>query len=256
MVAVIPMLKNILRRLKSEADFVIEQGEDYTKWNSGKIEQWGAGTFAASSGRATMQVYFPIEFPDTDYRFTATLNCNAVNTVRCIAECDGGANVKRTTKQTTVSCVKEGASYNIGFNWYAVRGGVIHYLMRSLGGGCHAISKGIYKKYAYAAEELKIHKIKQRVEAAWKHYRNLVLLAWQLHRDGSVRLLRGRSGRAKHSCVSTSCKWRNDAFSRLVQRCDICPDVENVCKGIEAATGIYGRTTDLRPIGIWGWSYA
>ena len=256
MVAVIPMLKNILRRLKSEADFVIEQGEDYTKWNSGKIEQWGAGTFTASSGRATTPVYFPIEFPDTDYGFTATLNRNAVNTVRCIAECDAGANVKRTTKQTTVSCVKEGASYEIGFSWYAVRGGVIHYLIRSLGGGCHVISKGIRKKYSHATEELKIHKIKQRMEAAWQHYRNTVLFAWQLYRACSIRLLRRRSGRAKHSRVGYTVKWRNDAFSRLVQQRNIRPDVENVCACIDAAAGIYRRITDLRSVRNWGWSYA
>lgn len=46
------------------ADYVVEQGTNYRKWNSGVMEQWGIEASASASAHA---VYFPKAFISTDY---------------------------------------------------------------------------------------------------------------------------------------------------------------------------------------------
>lgn len=129
------LLRKAFTKLGLLADYVTEQGEGYTKWNSGKMEQWGNVTVSASSGVASRTISFPKEFIDTSYRFLLTGNTNA-NVSDYIGECDGAANKKRTTKTTIVTVKKTGAAYGIGIDWYAVGywktptwGGVIHNLL-------------------------------------------------------------------------------------------------------------------------------
>ena len=124
------LLKKALYRLGLITDFIVDGGGDdvngyWVKFHSGKIVQWGEGGFAASSGRTTASVNFPVDFPDTNYYFFGQLKQNAVATVHCISESDGNANVNRTTGSTVVSCVKDGASYYIGFSWFAIWGGAL-----------------------------------------------------------------------------------------------------------------------------------
>ena len=129
------LLRKAFTKLGLLADYVTEQGEGYTKWNSGKMEQWGNVTVSASSGVASRTISFPKEFINTSYRFLLTGNTNA-NVSDYIGECDSAANKKRTTKTTIVTVKKTGGAYVIGIDWYAIGywktptwGGVIRNLL-------------------------------------------------------------------------------------------------------------------------------
>lgn len=55
---------NALNNFKDDvADYVVEQGTNYTKWNSGKLEQWGLGSITTSNNTIT----FPMSFYDNNY---------------------------------------------------------------------------------------------------------------------------------------------------------------------------------------------
>lgn len=138
------LLKKAFTKIGLLADYVTEQGDGYTKWNSGKMEQWGAVTVSASSGTASRTISFPKEFINTSYRFLLTGNTNA-NVSDYIGECDSAANKKRTTKTTIVTVKKTGGAHGIGIDWYAIgywktpTWGVIQSLLQYLGGGNYAI---------------------------------------------------------------------------------------------------------------------
>lgn len=51
------------------ADYVVEQDTNYTKWNSGKLEQWG---LEASASNANHTVNFPVSFASTAYVIIGT----------------------------------------------------------------------------------------------------------------------------------------------------------------------------------------
>ena len=103
-------------------DYVIEQYQNgafgYTKWNSGKLEQWGRNGVQSGSDTSTITVTFPSAFIDINYSFIATGGNNidapiAENIYTSLAP-------NRTTTTTTVSVYKSGLPYWIGISWYAV----------------------------------------------------------------------------------------------------------------------------------------
>lgn len=123
MLSVLKCLRDVANYVKGVADYPVEVklGVDgYTKWKSGKLEQWGSVAFSASSGVATSEITFPTAFSDTEYNVILTGNRNFTSAVTGLFESDGNANVKRTTTTTVVRVVKSGASYNMTANYQAV----------------------------------------------------------------------------------------------------------------------------------------
>lgn len=58
--------EQIDNNFKGIKDYVIEQGENYTKWASGKLEQWAHGsTVLENDGHADVAIELPIEFIGT-----------------------------------------------------------------------------------------------------------------------------------------------------------------------------------------------
>jgi len=105
-------------------DYVIEQslGENgYTKWNSGKLEQWGHSYIPAQLGNGSTTINFTIPFVDTRYKVLITGTDNF--TGYCLAEnYYTSANRVCTTTSTVVSVVKRDVNekYNVWFSWYAI----------------------------------------------------------------------------------------------------------------------------------------
>lgn len=103
-------------------DYVIEQYQDgafgYTKWKSGKLEQWGRNGVQSGSGSSTIQATFPSAFIDTNYSFIATgkNNINAPIAENIYTSLSPG----RTTTTTVVSVYKSELPYWIEISWYAV----------------------------------------------------------------------------------------------------------------------------------------
>ena len=116
--------KSIADRFASEADYIVEQvissggSSGYTKWNSGKLEQWGNFTFSASNGAVISTITFPTAFINTSFNFTMTGNRN-LGTGCYLWEGNSGANVVRTTQSTVVRIVKTGQNYAMGINYKA-----------------------------------------------------------------------------------------------------------------------------------------
>ena len=123
MLSVLKCLRDVANYVKGVADYPVEVklGMDgYTKWKSGKLEQWGVVTFSASLGVATTHIKFPTAFSDTEYNVVLTGNRNFTSAVTGLFESDGDANVKRTTTTTVVRIVKSGAAYDMEANYQAV----------------------------------------------------------------------------------------------------------------------------------------
>lgn len=116
-------LRDIANWVKGVADYPVEVklGVDgYTKWKSGKLEQWGSVAFSAASGVVVSKITFPAAFDNTEYNVVLTGNRNFTSAVTGLFESDGGANVKRTTTTTVVRIVKSGAAYNMTANYRAI----------------------------------------------------------------------------------------------------------------------------------------
>ena len=125
MLSVLKCLRDVANYVKGVADYPVksvinDNGSGYTKWNSGKLEQWGSVAFSAASGTVVSKITFPIAFSDTKYNVTLTGNRNFTAAVTGLFESNGGANVERTTTTTVVRVVKSGASYNMTANYQAV----------------------------------------------------------------------------------------------------------------------------------------
>ena len=125
MLSVLKCLRDVANYVKGVADYPVEtvvnaDGFGYTKWKSGKLEQWGSVAFSASSGTATSQITFPAAFSNTEYNVVLTGNRNFTSAVTGLFESDGDANVKRTTTTTVVRIVKSGAAYIMEANYRAI----------------------------------------------------------------------------------------------------------------------------------------
>lgn len=121
-------VKSITTRLNDEADYVVEQSIDstgksgYTKWNSGKIEQWGEISFSASSGIVTSTLTFPTAFLNTNYNVQLTGNRNYGYSASywSISEGNTSGNLVRTTTTTLVKVSKNASAYSITACWRAI----------------------------------------------------------------------------------------------------------------------------------------
>lgn len=119
-------LTQVANWIKGVNDFVIEQQitnngtTGYTKWNSGKLEQWGVGNFTASSGEASTTVTFPTKFANTNYNFICSGNRNFLAAVTGLYECDSDGNVRRTVSSTMVVVKKSGAAYVMAFDYMVI----------------------------------------------------------------------------------------------------------------------------------------
>ncbi len=106
-------------------DYIVEQsitsnGRDgYTKWASGKLEQWGMVTFSASAGTASTVVTFPTAFLNTSYNFVMTGGRNVSSSCYLI-EGDTGANLSRTTTTTKVRVEKTSKAYEMTAYYRAI----------------------------------------------------------------------------------------------------------------------------------------
>lgn len=125
MLSVLKCLRDIANYVKGVADYPVEtatkaDGSGYTKWKSGKLEQWGSVAFSAASGAVVSKITFPTAFSNIEYNVVLTGNRNFTSAVTGLFESDGGANVKRTTTTTVVRIVKSGAAYNMTANYMAI----------------------------------------------------------------------------------------------------------------------------------------
>lgn len=125
MLSVLKCLQDVANYVKGVADYPVEtvvnpDGSGYTKWKSGKLEQWGSVAFSAASGVVVSKITFPAAFDNTEYNVVLTGNRNFTSAVTGLFESDGGANVKRTTTTTVVRIVKSGAAYNMTANYRAI----------------------------------------------------------------------------------------------------------------------------------------
>ena len=125
MLSVLKCLRDVANYVKGVADYPVESvvnadGSGYTKWKSGKLEQWGSVAFSAASGVVVSKITFPAAFDNTEYNVVLTGNRNFTSAVTGLFESDGGANVKRTTTTAVVRVIKSGASYNMKANYQAV----------------------------------------------------------------------------------------------------------------------------------------
>ena len=125
MLSVLKCLRDVANYVKGVADYPVESvvnadGSGYTKWKSGKLEQWGSVAFSAASGVVVSKITFPAAFDNTEYNVVLTGNRNFTSAVTGLFESNGGANVKRTTTTAVVRVIKSGASYNMTANYQAV----------------------------------------------------------------------------------------------------------------------------------------
>ena len=125
MLSVLKCLRDVANYVIGVADYPVESvvnadGSGYTKWKSGKLEQWGSVAFSAASGVVVSKITVPAAFDNTEYNVVLTGNRNFTSAVTGLFESDGGANVKRTTTTAVVRVIKSGASYNMTANYQAV----------------------------------------------------------------------------------------------------------------------------------------
>lgn len=56
----------------NNVDYIVEEGDGYRKWNSGRLEQWGIGT-ASSAYSEYSSTRMPVAFTDTNYMVTGSI---------------------------------------------------------------------------------------------------------------------------------------------------------------------------------------
>ena len=125
MLSILQCLRDVANYVKGVADYPVksvinEDGSGYTKWKSGKLEQWGSVSFSAASGAVSSKIKYPTAFKNTKYNVTLTGNRNFTSAVTGLFESNNAANVERTTTTTVVRIIKSGASYNMTANYQAV----------------------------------------------------------------------------------------------------------------------------------------
>ena len=107
------------------SDYIVEQSitsdgsSGYTKWSSGKIEQWGMATFSAVSGTTTTTITFPAAFANTKFRLLLTGGRNFASGCY-LFEGNTAGNITRTTTSALIKCIKSGVNYALDANWFAV----------------------------------------------------------------------------------------------------------------------------------------
>ena len=125
MLSVLKCLRDVANYVKGVADYPVESvvnadGSGYTKWKSGKLEQWGSVRFSASSGVAVSKITFPAAFGNTKYNVVLTGNRNFTAEVTGLFESNNAANRERTTTTAVVRIVKRGAAHEMEADYQAV----------------------------------------------------------------------------------------------------------------------------------------
>lgn len=106
-------------------DYVVEQSIDttgasgYTKWNSGKLEQWGSVTISASNGTASAGITFPTAFLNTNFNLTMTGGRN-FGSGCYLWEGNSAGNITRTTQSAVIHVLKTGQNYAMDVAYKAV----------------------------------------------------------------------------------------------------------------------------------------
>lgn len=127
MLSVLKCLRDMANYVKGVADYPVKSvvnadGSGYTKWNSGKLEQWGESYITAQLGNAWVDVKFPVAFKDIKYRTFLTPHSNFTGWSLAENQHSGGYNRVATTTSTRVSVLKRDTNekYNVWFSWYAI----------------------------------------------------------------------------------------------------------------------------------------
>ncbi len=96
------LLKEAL--LEHMADFPIEEGSNYTKWLSGKLECWGSASLAGANEGNSRTIGYPVSFVGAKprvftqlYRNAATLGVNVTIVVDESASTGNGFSVFHTS---------------------------------------------------------------------------------------------------------------------------------------------------------------
>lgn len=126
MLSVLQCLRDVANYVKGVADYPVESvvnadGFGYTKWNSGKLEQWGESYIPASYGNASIVVTFPKPFVDIKYRTFITGTGNFTG-YALTENYWGNGNRDATTTGTRISVFKRDGNenYNVWFSWYTI----------------------------------------------------------------------------------------------------------------------------------------
>ena len=105
------------RNFNDYRDFVVEQGSNYTKWNSGKLECWGRSTLTNAVNTASgssfvsnnLTIYYPVDFVGTNPFVTASLMRHDIN---------GGVTLSTITLKGFVFRVFMTTSFGAGYPYY------------------------------------------------------------------------------------------------------------------------------------------
>lgn len=119
-------LSRILSKLGVElsklgVDFIIESGNNYTKWNSGKAEIWGTSVWDAGSTKRGKTVLYPsaIKLYGTPYSVNVTPNING-SIVNKYFVGNSAANAAKYTDGFEVRAECSTSSYSVTFDYYIV----------------------------------------------------------------------------------------------------------------------------------------
>lgn len=100
------------------ADSIIEYGNRYTKWASGKCECWGSSTLASGSNSRTVSASMPVSMVGNYFvNLAAYLNGSIVDKMWCGSI--GGNNTKASGK-FDISAITSNADYDVGVDWTVV----------------------------------------------------------------------------------------------------------------------------------------
>lgn len=119
-------LSRILSKLGVElsklgVDFIIESGNNYTKWNSGKAEIWGTSVWDAGSTKRGKTVLYPsaIKLYGTPYSVNVTPNING-SIVNKYFVGNSAANAAKYSDGFEVRAECSTSSYGVTFDYYIV----------------------------------------------------------------------------------------------------------------------------------------
>lgn len=117
---VLNLYREAINNLQS-LDYIVEQGDNWVKYSSGKLMQWGrnASTVSGATGEV-VPISFYVEFADTGFRFLTSASTNGTLLTYPLVEGDSGGNSKRTVNGTAVYVRKTQSPYAVSFDWFAI----------------------------------------------------------------------------------------------------------------------------------------
>lgn len=100
------------------ADYIVEQGENYAKWASGKAECWGSITLLSGFTNRYISVSLPINLVG-DYKVSLTPYYNGSIISRHWCGAQNGSTVKNSDS-FGLSAITTTTNYEIGFDWAVI----------------------------------------------------------------------------------------------------------------------------------------